>query len=272
MLSVTTDYRTDRGCPGPYLERIANAGFSHVHWCHQWCTDFVYSEPEIARIAEWLAEYDLKLLDLHGSHGDEKGWGSELEYERLAGVELVANRIAMTARLGSDVVVMHLPSGDRAPDSAYWDRVFRSLDALRPIARASGVRIAIENGGSAESFDAIEHVFRHYEPEYVGLCYDSGHGNLFAEGLDRMAAIGDRLIAVHLHDNDGQGDQHKPLFTGAIDWERLAAVLAGSAYEKCVSMEISMRNAGTDDEEAFLADAFAAGTKLTEMVDRARRG
>ncbi len=270
MLSVTTDYRTDHGCPGPYLERIARAGFSHVHWCHQWCTDFLYSEPEIARIEEWLREYGLKLLDLHGSHGVEKGWGSALEYERASGVELIANRLEMTARLGGDAVVMHLPGCDGAPDESYWERVFRSLDALRPLAEASGVRIALENGGSHASFDAIEHVFGSYDGAYVGLCYDSGHGNLFPEGLDRLNAVKERLIAVHLHDNDGQGDQHKPLFTGTIDWERLAGVLASSAYDKCVSMEISMRNAGTDDEEAFLADAFATGSRLADMVAAAR--
>ena len=76
QLSVTTDYFTATGNPGPYLERIARAGFTHIHWCHQWNTDFIYSRFEIAQIKEWLREYGLQLLDLHASHGQEKAWAS----------------------------------------------------------------------------------------------------------------------------------------------------------------------------------------------------
>jgi sugar phosphate isomerase/epimerase len=50
------------------------------------------------------------LLDLHGSIGPEKNWASQREYERLAGVELVQNRIEMTAQLGGKVIVMHVPN------------------------------------------------------------------------------------------------------------------------------------------------------------------
>ena len=102
MLSITTDYVQDFGSPGPYLKRIAEAGFSHIHWCHHWHTDFVYSDPEVDQIAAWMHDYSLQLCDLHASAGVEKSWTSSREYERLAGVELVKNRIAMAARLESE--------------------------------------------------------------------------------------------------------------------------------------------------------------------------
>ena len=111
MLSITSDYCQSTGNPEPYLRRIARAGFSHVHWCHQWNTDFFYSKPEIEQIAAWFEEYQLSLLDLHASHGQEKNWGSEHEYARLAGVELVKNRIEMATRLGGEVIILHLPEG-----------------------------------------------------------------------------------------------------------------------------------------------------------------
>jgi sugar phosphate isomerase/epimerase len=266
MLSVTTDYAQDRGCPEPYLRRIAEAGFSHVHWCHQWNTDFLYSRPEIDQIAAWLREFGLALTDLHASDGVEKRWVSPREYERQAGVELVQNRIEMTARLGSDVIIMHLGSvpAEEEPRAAFWTQLWKSLDELQGFARQHGVRIAIENG----QFAAIRQVFARYGPDYVGLCYDSGHGNVSGDGLDEMEALKDRLISIHLHDNDGTGDQHNPLFTGTVDWPRLARVLATSAYRKWVSMETTMRNSGIEDEAAFLQKAFATGTALAEMVRR----
>ena len=60
-LSVTTDYARDTGDPSPHLSRIAEAGFTHVHWCHHWNTDFLYGESEMAQIEEWLSSLGLRL-------------------------------------------------------------------------------------------------------------------------------------------------------------------------------------------------------------------
>ncbi|MCE5199455.1 sugar phosphate isomerase/epimerase [bacterium] len=259
-LSITTDYARDTGDPSPYLRDIAEAGFTHVHWCHHWNTDFLYSKYEIEHIMKWLNEYGLRLLDLHGAVGPEKNWYSPCEYERLAGVELVKNRMEMVARLSSDVVVMHLPRG---PIS---DSIRESLDALLPVSRELGVRIALENG----CFEAIRSAFAEYDPQFVGLCYDCGHGNMDQNGLDKMEAVKDRLIAVHLHDNDGKSDQHKLLFTGSVDWSRLATIIAESSYSKCASMEVSIGNMGMDDEKVFLQAAFDGGTTLSRMIDMKR--
>lgn len=259
-LSITTDYANDTGDPSPYLRDIAETGFTHVHWCHHWNTDFLYTEPEIDQIGKWLSEYNLKLLDLHGSVGPEKNWFSEKEYERLAGVELVKNRLEMTARLGGDAVVMHIPSG---PIS---DSLKRSLDTLQPVSKSLGVKIALENG----CFVAINSAFSQYDSSFVGLCYDCGHGNHDPEGLDKMDAIKDRLIAIHLHDNDGTRDLHKLLFTGTVNWQRLAEIIAKSAYRKCVSMEVSIRNMGAYDEKQFVKDAYTGGTRFTQMLESAK--
>lgn len=257
MLSVTTDYAKDTGDPQPYLKGIADAGFSHIHWCHHWNTDFLYSKWEMEQIKNWLDDYGLKLLDLHGSSGREKDWGSSREYERLSGVELVRNRIEMTAYLSADVVIMHV-SGD--PDLM---AVKKSLDELEPFARERNVRIAIENG----NFEAIKKLFSEYDPEYIGLCYDCGHGNMAGDGLEQLEIHKDRLISVHLHDNDAASDQHKILFSGTVDWERLAGIMAKSAYEKCVSMEVVMARMDIEDEGVFLEKAFETGTKFSGMIE-----
>jgi sugar phosphate isomerase/epimerase len=269
-LAITSDYVKDTGCPEPYLRQIAEAGFSHVHWCHHWNDDFVYSMHEVEQIARWLAEFGLHLLDLHASQGQEKHWLSTREYERLAGVELVKNRIEMTARLASDVIIMHVPAAPQAAQERdpFWTRLHRSLDDLAPFAAAHGVRIAVENmGGDEGHWTLIQELFAEYGPQYLGLCYDSGHGNIGKAGLDHLEALKDRLISVHLHDNDGHSDQHRLPFSGTVDWGRLTRIIAESAYAKCLSLEVSMRHSGIGvGEKAFLAKAFEAGTTLTEMV------
>lgn len=260
-LSVTTDYAKATGDPSPYLRRIADAGFSHIHWCHHWNTDFLYSKCEIEQIRKWLTDYGLQLLDLHGSVGPEKNWASPREYERLAGVELVRNRIEMTARLEGDVTILHVPG---EPGS---DPLRKSLDELEVLARERGILIAIENG----NFNVIQEILSEYGRDYLGLCYDAGHGNMEEKGLDHLESLKTRLVSVHLHDNDGAGDQHNPLFSGTVDWPGLARIIAGSAYTKCVSMEVTMANSGIEDEVVFLKHAFEAGTRFSRMIDEQRK-
>lgn len=269
MLSVTTDYTADVGSPEPYLRKIADHGFTHVHWCHQWNTDFLYGDSEVRQIAAWLREYGLEVTDLHASDGQEKRWVSPHEYARLAGVELVRNRVEMAARLGTDVIIMHMGHvPDDEPEAAvYWQSLWRSLDELSPSLRATGVRIAIENG----VFRHIRTVLERYPPELVGLCYDCGHGNISRDGLDETDSLKDRLISIHLHDNDGNRDLHMPLFSGSVDWPRLASILATSGYRKWMSMETTIHNAGFKDEDAFLAHVRAGGDRLTTMVESSRR-
>ena len=266
-LSLTSDYVTSSKCPEPYLRRIAEAGFTHVHWCHHWSTDFLYSASEIEQIRRWLGEFGLQVVDLHGSTGSEKNWSSLREYERLAGVELVANRVQMTADLSSNVVIMHAPGvrqGDEENDTAQA-QLRTSLDALEPVARRLGVRIAIENG----DFRGIRALLSEYPPEFLGLCYDSGHGNMDDKGLDHLDSLKDRLIAVHLHDNDGSGDQHNLPMSGTINWERLAKIIAASSYSKCLSEECNMGGYDMAEEE-YLAKAYQVGIALSEMVQAGR--
>jgi sugar phosphate isomerase/epimerase len=271
-LSITADYLTSEGCPQPYLRRIADAGFSHVHWGYHFNTDFIYSEYEMDRIEAWLKEYGLALLDLHASSGVEKKYYSLREYERLAGVALVKNRIDMAARLNSGVVILHVPGEppEETERALFEGQVRKSLDALQAYAENMGVKIALENLDK-RNFLHIQKLFSEYGPDFLGFCYDSGHGNLYDKAFTDLESVKDRLISIHLHDNDGLSDQHKPLFSGTVDWKGLAAVMARSAYDKCVSMELMTANAEFDSQEAFLKNAYQDGLRFTEMLAFERR-
>lgn len=264
-LSMTTDYASDRGCPLPYLERIAAAGFTHVHWCHHWASDFLYGRHELAQIRRWLADCGLAVLDLHASAGQEKRWGSPEEYERLAGVDLVANRLEMAAELGAEVIVLHAAAALPLPSH------LRSLDELAPLARRLGVRIALENL-PREGWARIDELFAVHGPDSLGLCYDSGHGNIDCDGVPDLQRRCDRLIALHLNDNDGSGDQHRIPFTGTVDWSRVMAAIAASGYRRCVSLELSLKAHELAVESDYLQRCRVAGERLAAMLERARRG
>lgn len=297
MLSIATDHSTDIhgfntlndwytgiGNPEISLRNAAEAGFTHVHWCHHWSGDFLYTEPEISHINKLLDKYDLQVADVHGSEGREKFWYSPQEYARIAGVELVKNRIDFAARFGGDAVVMHaypLPL-EAETRELVWTQLRKTLDQLQPYAIERNVKIAIENlvdfhgmhfdgipmEQARDNRDLIADLFAIYPPEFLGLCFDSGHANLGYDRMDQLEQFLDRLLVLHLHDNDGSGDQHRNLFTKSIDWPRLADYIAESIYDKPMSLEVVVNEDDANDED-FLATAFETGTRFAEMVDKA---
>jgi sugar phosphate isomerase/epimerase len=268
VLSITSDYFQSTGDPEPYLRRIAEAGFTHIHWCHHWHTDFFYSVHEVAQIAHWMDELGLAVLNIHASRGQEKDWGALREYARLSGVELVQNRIQIAADLHSDVVILHVPpppESDGSPDGKFAGQLYRSMDALTEFSRARGVGIALENM-AGDDYVLIDALLARYAPDVLGFCYDSGHANMGPDGLGELERHKERLIAVHLHDNDGVNDQHKIPFTGTIDWVRLMKIIATSPYQAGINLEVVLGETGITDEMEFLKKTLEAGKRLMRIL------
>jgi len=266
MLSITSDFVSSTGDPSPYLRLIAEAGFTHIHWCHQWNTDYVYLLKEIDQIAAWLDDFGLILNDLHSTEGIANYWVSSDESRRQNGVGLIKNRIQLAARLGGDVIIQHAqmdPLGD-GNIRLFWPQLQKSLADLEPFARAYGVRIAFEN--LLNNFETLKMLFDNYAPDYIGLCLDTGHANMIPGHLDRLSAFKDRLISIHLHDNDGQSDQHKLPFTGSLDWESVVRFIAESPYQKCINLEVGIHQSGIPDEALFLQGAYQRGMELSRLI------
>ena len=288
-IAINTDFLTSVSSPEPRLKAIAEAGFTHLHWCHQWNTDFLYGADEIRQIKEWLKIFGLKLLDIHGSAGVEKNWYSTVEYQRRAGVELVKNRVIMLRELdGTGSLMMHAPilsvrQTEEQKDQALlrYEAYRRSLDELMPSLEKYGVLIAIENMAH-ENFELLGRVLADYPEDRIGITYDSGHGNIgAAQGLDLLTPLRSRLQALHLNDNDTTGDLHQPPFYGTVDWNRMTDILADSGYRnRPLSFELSIRNTPFFDKtkeppvnqdpekiRAFLADAYERCAKVVSLYE-----
>lgn len=268
IFSITSDYFQSTGDPEPYLRRIAEAGFTHVHWCHHWFSDFLYTSHEVAQISRWMDEFGLSVLNLHASAGQEKVWGDLREYVRLSGVDLVMNRIQMAADLHSDVVILHIPNppdGENSLDSEFAQQCYRSMDTLTEFARSCNVRIALENM-SWDNYLLLDAMLSRYSPDVLGFCFDCGHANMGTIGLKELEHRKERLIAVHLHDNNGKDDQHKIPYTGTINWEHLMKIIAASPYRAGINLEVVIGESGFTDEAEFLKASLKAGRKLFEMV------
>ncbi len=285
MLSLTSDYFTEQGDPAPYLCALAEAGFTHVHWCHQWRSDSLYTDGEIAQIGRWLNEYGLRLNDVHGSEGIEKFWYAPQEDARQAGIELVKNRIDLAAQLGGAAVVMHVYPPTVRPDlvgfnAFLFDQIRRSLDELVAYCLARGVRIALESlidfvaveagvvdtAHAGDNADLLARLLALYDPAFLSFCFDSGHARLGYDRLDAYAPLFDRLDVLHLHDNDGVGDLHWPVGDGVVDWPRVAALIAASPYTRPLSFELASRRTRFTAPAPFLDYSMVGCRRFAAQV------
>ena len=90
-----------------------------------------------------------------------------------------------------------------------------------------------------------------------------------------MPMFGDKLKALHIHDNMLDGDHHMIPFDGKIDFDRVARQIAESSYEGSVMLEISTKQStfyDTVTPEDYYERAGKAAQKLKEQIEAIRKG
>ncbi|MBI4683903.1 MAG: sugar phosphate isomerase/epimerase [Nitrospirae bacterium] len=104
-----------------------------------------------------------------------------------------------------------------------------SLLTWRPLIKKagdSGIKIAIENIFEDEPAN-LKYLMEKIGSKHFGICFDTGHLNLFSKVLleDWMAALNPYIIELHLHDNDRKSDAHKPIGDGTFDFDKFFSLL-----------------------------------------------
>lgn len=248
-LSISTNLFSSKGDPEDVLRRISEYGFTHLLWSHHWNTDFAYGKYELAAISEMLKKYNLTLQDVHGCANAEKSWFSVLEYQRKAGIELMVNRLEMMQKLNATgVLVMHQPriKTNSSPEEIalkrrQFESLKKSMDEIIPILEKMDAKLALENM-PGDTWEFLRYLLDNYPSERIGFCFDSGHANINLKNqFKECEEYRSRIIAVHLHDNNSESDQHLSPFSGTVDWDLTAKILKNSSYTGIINFELHIQ-------------------------------
>ncbi len=130
-------------------------------------------------------------------------------------------------------VVLHLTRGSTPPPigTIGLDRFKELVD----FAEKREISIAFEN---LRCVNYLDYIFENISSPRVGICYDSGHNNCFTPERNILNEYNHRIIATHLHDNDGKTDLHMLPFDGTINWNSLKSDLAISSLNCTLSLEV----------------------------------
>jgi sugar phosphate isomerase/epimerase len=121
-------------------------------------------------------------------------------------------------------------------------------------AAAQGCPLVLENIFD-EHPEPLATLLNQLDSPWLGHCFDVGHWNLFANVSlrDWLDALGDRLVHLHLHDNDGASDAHLPAGEGNIDFAALFRLLDTLPQQLTATLEIHDRPALLRSFSAFVA-------------------
>jgi sugar phosphate isomerase/epimerase len=246
---------------GESIQLIKEAGFQSVMiWWGERENDSIPKEcqPDIVRKA------GLKLVNAHFPFTMVDAlWKDTLDGEEM--FKLHCSYIDDCKTHEIPTAIMHTTHGDAPPPCQLGLDRFRKLIER---AEKNAVNIAIENVFRPEYFD---YIFGNIESERLKLCFDSGHANCFTPGIDVLTQYGDKLAALHLHDNDGSGDQHLLPFDGSIDWEHIMTQLKRLKFNGPLALEVFAKDNDGNGLTApqYLSEAMKRAQKLQNIFDLA---
>ena len=219
--------------PQERMRLIKEAGFSGIigfMWTDQFDSDYK-SFPEYARNA------GLYIENMHGPWvGTNELWTDNLTAQDF--MEEVLEKVRVCVAFEIPTLVMHLECKNgteyvELPETFEiginrWKRIIDEAERL-------DINIAIENMARPEYLDCI---FNNIQSKRLGFCFDSGHWNLFMREIDLLTLYGDKLMALHLNDNDSKEDMHTLPFAGNINWDDIKAKLKAVDYKGSIALEV----------------------------------
>ena len=243
--------------PEERTKMIKEAGFTHVITNADKKWD--YQNGSFKKQIKLFKKYGLKHSSLHMRY-NRKDLPSFWEKGKLG--ETVTKNIIKDVKLakkyGFTCVVVHA-RGDK-----YTEIGEQRIKKILKVCEKTNIPLAFENLNCHELFSTI---LQKFQSPYVKVCYDSGHNNAYHKGFDYFKHYGDKIITLHLHDNDGTEDYHTLNQFGNIDWQELAKKLKKSSitildYELLPEKPID----GIDIKE-FLQIAMKQANELEGMIE-----
>lgn len=219
------------------------------------------TDEDLGRIRKILDDQGLSVF----THGPFFGLdvasldGNISEYS----IRCLTHGLDVTRALGGKVMVIHtgyLPLFSRGGKKHWLRNWAERMPAIVEKAGECGITLALEN-----TWDDVPEVLLHLAgligPDKVGFCIDTGHVNVFSrQPLRRWwDALSSRLVALHLHDNDGISDDHIVPGKGTFDFVELGGYIRKLGRPLLLDLEVDVTAAV--ESRTSLEKFFAGGLK-----------
>lgn len=242
------------------LAAMKSAGFDYVNISSGGCRRLLAAgADERAAFRNQLKSHDLQVDWFHSPYVHPAPYSADGE---IWAVSVAVHRASLyaAAELQARAVIVH-PINIEFPADQSFEQSYVQLDrAFRVLIEDGdryGVRVAVENMPDSASHSLVSRLLDSIDG--LGLCFDTGHAHITATWLLYLDRYASRICALHLHDNDGSGDQHLVPGQGVVDFDDLARRLVEADYEGVWGIECEQKIGGYEgDAHTVASQAYEA--------------
>ena len=238
------------------VDMLCDAGFDAIDYSFfdtQRCNPDVSDEEYKKRFTNLRKYAEDKGMYFNQSHAPHPSSLLDEDFTKRRFDELVTS-LKNSSYLGVRNIVIHplqhLRYYRNENTEALYEMNLEFYARLIPYCEEYGITVCTENmwqcyGNSSKIWDSTcskaEEFVRYVDgvnSPYLKACVDIGHTVLVGENPVRMIeTLGDRVVALHVHDNDGIHDSHTLPFHGIIMWNEVAKALKKINYQGEITLE-----------------------------------
>jgi len=111
------------------------------------------------------------------------------------------------------------------------EKAKRSIRTIDRLMNEFGIAAALENLPMMPSFGFMigktaKEMHELIDGTEMRICFDTGHANTVGQIDEIIDLLGDRIVNVHIHDNNGSNDDHMTIGDGNIDFKKTLSKLS----------------------------------------------
>ncbi len=201
------------------LDRILRSGVDEIEiFCARQHIDY-HNRAQIEELRHWFRDAELKVHSIHAPLYSDDIWGRSgpnahisvtetSKAKRITATDEIKRAIELADSIPFKYCIQHIGVPEEEYDDDKVEAAFNSMDELIVFGKQLGVEVLAENTPNAFSRAERLNLFVGTTHLPLNFCFDTGHAHLTGGVETEFRLVKDRIRSTHVHDNDGELDNH----------------------------------------------------------------
>lgn len=163
---------------------------------------------------------------------------------RIDAMDEVKRSLEAAEQINIESIVLHLGTSADTWSERSIDNSLSAIEHVKAFAHPLGVKTLVETlHNDVTTPEHLLEILRVGHFANVGICLDLGHVHLRGkQGIaEAFEVLGDRIVELHIHDNQGEKDEHLWPGEGTIEWTAVREGIAKLKQPPLGTLEIAYK-------------------------------
>ncbi|HGJ66645.1 TPA: sugar phosphate isomerase/epimerase [bacterium] len=199
-------------------------------------------DDKIIQTAKLFLSKGINIRSVHAPFDSNYSLSNFDDAKRQKAIQIHEELLYKTALANVEMIIIH--PGDHTNSKENIELMIElaidSISQLIGTSEETGVRLAVENmppDCPGAEVDDIVKILESIDSISLGMCFDVGHSNITNNMIDFINVVGNSIITIHLHDNDGTYDMHLQPPYGTTNWRDFAEMIMDTGYAEPFTIE-----------------------------------